>query len=212
MPSVFKPAEINVQSLVYSVPKVNSMGGQTVFVNDTCRNKIRIHTPKCYLPFGVSEYSGAKSLQMSLNGDAEQMQQFKKFLNDFDMRNIDVASENSNAWFKKSLNANTVSELYNRTLKNPNPNYPPMFKAKLPFKDGNFVGEVYDTNKKLIDFSNITKACHVEAIVELTGVYFVAKEFGLSWKVIQLRVHPSDKVFGYAFADSASDDDSDAEP
>lgn len=212
MPAVFKPAEINIDSLVYSQPKVNSMGGQTVFVNDTNRNKIRINTPKCYLPFGVSEYSGAKSLQMSLNGDSEQMNQFKKFLNDFDTRNIHVATENSNTWFKKSLNGDTVSELYNKTLKNPNPNYPPMFKAKLPFKDGNFVGEVYDTSKKLIDFSNITKGCYVEAIVELTGVYFVAKEFGLSWKVIQLRVHQSERLNGYAFADDSDSDCSDAEP
>ena len=55
------------------------------------------------------------------------------------------------------------------------------------------------------------QGCSVEAIVELTGVYFVAKEFGLSWKIIQLKVFPNNKLQGYSFV-SDSDDDSDAEP
>ena len=187
MPIVMKPSDVDLVSLVYSEPKINQLGGQTVFVNDRSRNKLRIHTPKCYLPFGVSDYNGSKSLQLSLNGDTANMKQFKTFLHEFDNKNIETASINSASWFKKQLNENTVSELYTKTLRQSNPNYPPMFKAKLPFRDGKFQGDIYDNEKRLIDFSHITKGCYVEAIVELTGVYFVAKEFGLSWKVIQVK-------------------------
>jgi len=53
-----------------------------------------------------------------------------------------------------------------------------------------------------------------EAIVELVGLYFVAKEFGMSWKVVQLKVFPSERLKGYSFlCDSDEESDqSDAEP
>jgi hypothetical protein len=208
MAPVLKPTNFDFSILKYSEPKINSHnGGQTVFVNDQQRNKIRICTPKCYLPFGISEYNDQRSLQFSL--DTVKNDDFIKFIQSFDKLNIKTATENSSSWFKKSLNSDTISELYNSSLKQNNPKYPPMLKAKLPCKSGVFVGEIYDKNRTLIDMSSITKGCYVEAIIELTGIYFVAKEFGMSWKVIQLKVFPSEKLTGYAFNDDSSSDDED---
>jgi hypothetical protein len=45
----------------------------------------------------------------------------------------------------------------------------------------------------------------------LTGVYFIPGTFGLSWKLIQLLVHPTCSLPCCSFQVDA-DDESDAEP
>lgn len=213
MPSIMKPNQVDIDSLVYSDPKINSLGGQIVFINTPDRNKLRINTPKCKLPFGVSEYNSKYSLQLSLQGMSDQMEHFKKFLNNLDDKNIEMGSKFSSKWFKKNLTKDTVTELYNPILKQNNPKYPPNIKVKLPFRDDTFQGEVFDSNRNVISLNDITKGCHVEAIIELSGIYFVAKEFGISWKVIQLKVYPSEVIKGYAFIeDDESDNESDIGP
>lgn len=99
-------------------------------------------------------------------------------------------------------------------MKHKNEKYPPEFRAKFPTNDlGQFVGEIYDQNKYLTTQDAITRGCEVEAIVQLTGIYFVAKEFGVSWKVIQVKVYPNvPKIIEYAFMEDSDDDKSDAEP
>lgn len=205
-----KPENVDVQSFVYSEPKPNTNGGQTVFINDANRNKIRIHTPKCYIPFGISEFNKKYSLNFSLNSDTDAMKNFKKLLKDIDNNNIKEGVKNSEKWFNKKYNETTINELYNTCIKQTNPNYPPNFKAKLPCKNGNFEGSIYDTNRNEISMCKIQKGCYAEAIIELSGVYFVNKEFGISWKVIQLKLYPTEKICGYSFIDS-EDDSSDAE-
>ena len=201
--------QFDFNNIKYSEPKINKMGGQTVFVNDMGKEKIRICTPKCTIPFGLSEYNGRYSIQMSLNTNTTE---FIDFLQKFDNNNIENGSRNSTSWFKKQMSVDTLQQLYNHTPKQSNPKYPPMFKAKMQFKDGSFEGEIFDTNRRKLNIQDIKPGSHVEAIVELTGIYFLAKDFGMSWKVIQLKVHPSEKISGYAFADDSDDEDSDAEP
>lgn len=212
MSTMINYENFDFSTLNYSDPKQNNIGNQTVFINDLERNKIRLCTPKCYLPFGLSNFNDRYSIQFSLNKDVNRnISLFIAFLEKFDQQNIDKAVSNSKSWFKKSLNKETINELYTKTLKQSNKKYPPLFSARVPFKDGKCDIEIYDTNKNLISIDEIKPGCHVEAIVELTGVYFVSKGFGLSWKIVQLKVHPSNRISGYSFEDD-SDDDSDAEP
>lgn len=201
MPTIMKPEQININALVYSQPKSNTIGGQTVFINDQNRNKIRIHIPKCYLPFGVSEFNQKYSINFSLNSDSEEMQKFKKFLTEFDNENINQAVKNTESWFKKKYNKLTATELYNPCIKQTNANYPPNFKAKLILKDGRFEGTIYDTEKNEISIDQIKKGCYAEAIVELNSMYFLAREYGTSWKVVQIKVYPTEQLSGYSFID-----------
>lgn len=210
MTNMMKYNNFDFDALKYSEPKHNPSGGQTVFVNDSERNKIRITTPKCYLPFGLSVYNDRYSLQLSLGNE-----DFITFLNNFDTHNKKIAKQNSSSWFKKSFSSETIDELYNPCVKQQNPKFPPLFTTRFPTtKDGKFLPEIYDIHKNLINHEHIKPGCNVEAILELTGVYFVgSKSFGLSWKVVQLKVHQSQKITGYAFNDDTDDDqDSDAEP
>lgn len=212
---VSKISDIHVNSLQYSAPRTNASGGQTIYVTQS-NKKIVIALPRCRLPFGISDYNGRKSLQFSLKNDCDKILQFKDFLTQLDLNNVQTAVNNSSTWFKKVLPHNTIQTLYNPSLKQNNDSYPPVFRARLPINpdNGQFIGDIFDSNRKPISQDCIKPSCEVEAIVELVGIYFVAKEFGVSWKVIQLKVYPPQRLQGYSFlCDSDSDDDqSDAEP
>jgi hypothetical protein len=217
MVNVQRVSEIDPARFVYSLPRVNQSGGQTIFVNlpDHFSKKVVIALPRCPLPFGLSDYKGRKSLQFSLPDSDERIEEFRAFLTKLDLQNVQTAVNNSTKWFKKSLPANAVQELYNPSMKQNSDKYPPIFRARFPTHPdtGNFVGDIFDKNKNVVGVGAITPGCQVEAIVELVGLYFVAKEFGTSWKVVQLKVYPTERIRGYAFlCDSDSEDLSDAEP
>lgn len=209
-------ADVDFNKLEYSQPKTNISGGQTIFIKDNTSptKRLVLALPVCHLPFGVSDYNGRKSLQFSLKGDSDKMRQFKHFLMQLDLKNVQMGVNNSVTWFKKALPQDVIQNLYNPSMKQTNEMYPPNFRARLPTHQdtGKFVGDIFDPNKRLVTQDSITPGCEVEAIVELVGIYFVAKEFGVSWKVVQLKVFPFERLRGYAFICDSDDDISDAEP
>lgn len=194
---VYNTNDIVIDELDFSKPKQNSMGGQHIFVNipNTIQeeSKIRIQTPVCNLPFGMNEYNGKYNLDLQLNDE-----NMKEFLTSFDTKIIDTASYNSFSWFKKSMHGSVIKELFKPQMKQ-NGKYPPLFRVKIPMKNGIFDGKVYNNKQEEISIHEIEKGCKIQAIIENTGIYFVAKDFGVTWKVIQLKVFPSEKLTGYAF-------------
>lgn len=192
----------DVNQLQFTNPKVNQSGGQSVYINYN-NDKLRIQTPTMFAPFGVNEYNGRCSIDMSVRDP-----QFQKFIEDLDKTIIDNAVKSSNSWFKKNLNESVVNELYKNTLKGNSEKYPPLLRMKLPTQDGEFVGEIYDANENLIATKALSRGMKIQVIAELVGIYFVSKEFGLSWKILQVKLYPSNKLSGFSFVD----DNDDAEP
>lgn len=212
---IFNINDLDVTKFTYSTPKVNAMGGQSVYISaNENGEKIVLQTPKCSIPFGMNIFetqSGDKkySLDLSLRGDSPPMQNFISFMQSFDDNNAKVAHENSMSWFKKSLDTSVIDELYRSTLKTQK-NYAPIMKVKMPTRHDVFLGDIFDQNKEKVDISSIEKGCSVQAIIECVGMYFVAREFGITWKVVQLKVYPPNKLTGYAFVDE--DEPEDVEP
>ena len=143
---VYTTNDICIDELDFSKPKQNSMGGQHIFVNipNTIQeeSKIRFQTPVCNLPFGMNEYKGKYNLDLQLNDD-----DIKEFLTDFDKKIIETASTNSFSWFKKSMHASVIKELFRPQMKQ-NGKYPPLFRVKIPLKNNEFDGKVFN-NKQL---------------------------------------------------------------
>ena len=102
MVQVNKISDVNVSNFVYSAPRINNSGGQTIFVNlpDHFAKKIVLALPRCPLPFGISDYNGRKSIQLSLKSGDDKIEEFKNFLTDLDLRNVQMAVNNCNSWFK----------------------------------------------------------------------------------------------------------------
>lgn len=189
----------DVSSLGYTNPKTNQSGGQSVFVN-THGERLRFQTPVLRMPFGVNDSNGRKSIDFSISD-----QGFAKFIQSIDDAVIQSAVHNSKSWFKKELTEDVIKELYKKTLK-PSEKYPPLMRMKLPTVENEFTGEIYDSNQNMLGMNALQKGTRIQVIAEVTGIYFVAKEFGISWKIVQIKVMPQNRLSGFAFIDESNED------
>lgn len=197
-----KPSDVVMHNLIFSEAKLNASGGRTVYIKNGQR-RIYMMTPRSKMPFGIEDYT-SDCKRYSIHTYLEN-KEFKYFLQNLDNFIIKKARENSMSWFGKELDIETVKSLYNPCLKNS------LFRTRLPTINGRFEGNIYDEHGNTISMDNLKENCHVELLLECSGLYFIAKEFGVSWKIIQIRAYPNDVLEDYAFM---SDDsfDSDAEP
>ena len=207
---IFGIDELDCTKFNYSEPKINAMGGQSVYITTETSEKIVVQTPRCALPFGLNVFEsnqGKKySLDLSLRGNSAPVCKFTKFIQDLDDHNTQQAFKNSESWFKKQLDESIIDELYRSTLKTQK-NHCPIMKAKLPTRNDVFLGDIFDQKKCKTNMDCIQKGCSVQAIIECVGMYFVAREFGITWKIIQLKVYPPNRLTGYSFVDEDSDED-----
>ena len=191
----------------FSPTKANQMGGQSVYINNKGQ-KIVFELPKGRVPFGLSvqsfDDSATKiSIDQSLGNLEEQneMGAWHAWLKGFDEKLLEIAHERSEEWFKKQLKPEILEEFYKPCVaKSKNEKYPPTFKMKIPVKDDKAAITIYDNNEQVVGQELIEKGCHVRTIVELQGVWFVNKMFGVTWKVMQLQVFPVPKYNAFAFS------------
>lgn len=218
------PKNLDVGSLEFSEPKkMGESGAKMVYVNVN-RNKILLHTPKMRMPYGLNKYEEAGkptkySVDMSFS-DVENNKDIKALYDkilEFDKRIIEEASKSSLAWFKKKSFPNEIAtELYSSAVKyskdketgERNDKYPPTLNVKLPYYDGGFKCNVYNSKKEEIDATEVEGSFHkgqdVTAIIECNGLWFAGGKYGTSWKVKQLKLGETKKTNTYAFRD---DDD-----
>ena len=124
---------------------------------------------------------------------------------------------NSMTWFKKKKQTKEVCKaLYAPQIKvskdkngEPDGKYPPTMKVKVPWKDGSFQCDAYDSKKQLItdDLSNVlVKGTQVQALIQCVGMWFAGGKYGCSWKVVQMKLTPPAGIHGYSFIDDSEDE------
>ena len=101
---------INIENIEFSHPKSNSLGGHFLFLKSKNNEKMKLQTPKCYVPFGLNEYKGKFTLDLQLKGT--ETEEFKTNIDSLDELIITNAKKYSFQWFKKSLHESVVNELY----------------------------------------------------------------------------------------------------
>lgn len=202
---------IDVSQLEYHDPMNGKMGGQYVKITYNGQ-KIIFQTPKCYLPFGINKYEGAYgntySIDLSLSSKTQNMETFENFIEKLDDQNIKTACKNSNRWLSKPLDIDDINQIYKKQLKKSD-TYPSLLRVKIPTNSVGPLVTVFDIDKNIIPLESIQKQSDITCVLELTGLYFRAKEFGVSWKVIQIMPFPRLNLNEYAFVDDdlVSDDD-----
>ena len=205
--------DIDTSLIAFDDPLTTYTGGRSVSIKYN-GDKLRFFTPKVYLPFGVSEFKTETmefprlSLEMSLKGQSDQMTNFAKFIDDVDSKVLGHGSEHSDKWFSKQLSEDDIKAIYRKSLKK-SEKFPPLLKTKMTTDSrGVYYGDVFDKFKNVTTVDSIKKGVYAQTIVECIGIYFAKKEFGLTWKVVQIKVFPQDRLRGYAFCD---DDEETAE-
>lgn len=189
---IVKYDEVKPDDLDFLPPKSNRYGGQSIRVLHD-GSKLCIQTPKCTVPFQINKFenkgSTNYSIDISLKDDT-----IINFFNDFDEAAIKEAVNNSQLWFGKVLTETDIRSIFRKTVKQ-NGTYLPLMRSKIILDEC----DIFDINKEITSVDCIKPKSQVQLILECVGVYFVRKEFGITWKAQQIKVFPSDKLEGYAF-------------
>ena len=116
--------------------------------------------------------------------------------------------ENSEKWFGKKKSAGVIEELYKpMTIESKKGDYAPTMKFKVPFYEDKFGVTVFDNDKNEVEPDAITKGSQVTLIAKITSMWFVGKQFGVTWQIAQAKLFPSTTLPKYAFADDDDDEE-----
>ena len=222
-PQIVKSDKFNCKQVEYSDPKKLGHGGQAIYLNYE-GNPLILQTPKMGMPWGMGKYDGdvpKYSLDLSFKGmdNNESLQAFYNALNQLDEKLVEDGVKNSMSWFKKKKQTREVCKaLFAPQIKvskdknsgEPDGKYPPTMKVKVPWRDGKFDCDAYNSKRELIteDLSSVlVKGTQVQALIQCVGIWFAGGKYGCSWKVVQMKVTPPAGIHGYSFLDDSEDEE-----
>lgn len=157
-----------------------------------------LQTPKLRLPFGLGtqEHEGGRansySLSMSLDNFKNNSAIEAEFIRGIELLDEHIknlATENSKVWFKKPMSKNVIDELYRSSIKYSD-DWPPLFRCKVPFWNGKFSCDFYDHNRQKTQPENVTNGSNCIALIQLSSLWFMDKQFGCTWTVKQAQTFP----------------------
>lgn len=214
--TINKVDKVKIDDIDYSRNIYTHTGGKSVALIYPTNEKLKVFTPRLYVPFGISTYTPENtsevkySIDMSIKGDAMPIKNFIEFFEKLDDKIKKDAFEYSTEWFGKQLTEEEINKLYVPVLKKDDTGkYPPKITCKLTQTKSDFDCTFYDKSKKMIDISNIKKGTQVQVVIECIGMYFIKKQFGLTWKCLQMQLCSRDTLKGYAFKDDITDESAD---
>ena len=226
--------DFSVPSMSYGAPRTNARGGKSIKILDAKKNTLILSTP-LILTWGVNKMvdddTGRVSYSLSLQFPSEQYSNestsaFLETMKEFEARVLDDSVKYSKEWFGKSKMSREVAEaLFTPVLKYPKdkatgePDYSraPTLRVKIPYWEGKFNTELYDTNSNPIfnaetDMTGksfegfIPKTSHVVAAIQCNGLWFAAGKFGVTWQLTQAMVRRPVRVQGGCFLSLSSTD------
>ena len=212
-PQQFIPSE----QLLYTKPKVNASGGKSVgIINSSTRRSLMVSTP-LMLNWGVNvfEKEGGNAYSISLQFPREEfsndsINEFHSMLEKMEEQIKADALKHSRDWFGKQMTKDGIDLIWNPILKYPKDKdsgeadrtRQPTLKVKLPFWEGEAKFELFDVNNELLIPNQentspevfITKASNIACILQCGGIWFANNNFGVSWKLYQGVVKPTETL------------------
>lgn len=196
----------DASTLTFSSVKKNRNGGKFVTITGASGCPVYIQLPSLRTPFGINPPNDKVReyyLNLSLAPDVEAK------LREVDDHVLKHVSENSVALLNKQVDIDTMRDLLYTPIVRPSADgkYAPVIKIKASMGEGKNLPDVYNNNREPISIDDITKGSNVESIVELNQVYFINGKFGVSMRLNQVKVSPTNRLRGYAFIDTAGSGD-----
>jgi hypothetical protein len=224
-PIVLSCADWNTSSVKYMAPKVNERGGKSISIISKQTNRsLHISTP-LMMTWGVSDFVDEKTgesdgkYSMSLNFpnveySTPATNAFLQKLRDFENQILDDAVTNSELWWGEEMSREVAKHTFfpflkyskNKDTKKIDLSKPPSIRAKVPFYNGKWGVEIYDTKQNMIfpceqEFVTptdlIPKMSQVACVLQCGGIWIGGKGWGLTWKLNQCIVKPREIVSVY---------------
>lgn len=213
------PKNFTASALTCEDVKTNSLGGKVVYLKHNEQKKLTMQTPLMSAPFGLSTYTDEKtgitkySLDLSFKGmDADtKIDTFHEKMQELDNYILTLAEKNSKEWLGKKMSREVVEALYRPILKpakDPE-KYAPTMKLKITnTSKGEMNVEAYDTKREKVNLKQeLTQGARVRCIMECSSIWFVNKQFGVSWRLVQTELHKPDKISGFSFMEESDDEE-----
>ena len=216
---------IDLTVLEYKEPRANPQtGGKSVFVSTVAGS----NDPQHKLRFQMSEDQNTNlqtavfGLSSPLPGQVEDRRRslelsiesadLADFLTRLDNKNIDIATANSEAWFKKPMDRATVENMYISLVRQPtSAEYRPMVRTKVKINErtNTNVWVVSKSQGAALEYTrgtyhDITKGGKVMAMVETNGLWFASRQFGMSLAVSDIMVWPNATAPFFKFASNTT--------
>ena len=199
-----------INKIKLSQPKTNQAGGQTVFINNETGNPVWIQAPIGTLPFGLSAWGEGPNVKYSVDisvGDYSvnnDMKNLVEFIDEFDNYIKSIPTKDP-TWFKSTKTSGVVDELFRGSLRrDPNGKYPPTLKLKFHEVRGELKTTFFDSKRSPLTRDDLVKGSKIQTIIQPASVWFVNKQFGITWKVHQVKIFPPPQMQTYAFDDDDS--------
>ncbi len=228
--SDWNPAEIK-----YMAPKTNDMGGKSINVmsKQTSRS-LQISTP-LMMTWGIADFvdeegeeNGKFSVSLNFPNDeyaTAPTTEFLEKLKAFENQVIDDAVSNSELWWGETMSRELCKRTFfpfvkyskNKDTQKIDLTKPPSIRAKVPYYNGKWFVELYDTNSNLIfpcedpsrtppDF--VPKSSNIACVLQCGGIWIGRKGWGITWTMVQAVVKPriTDSVYGKCHINLSSED------
>jgi len=107
-------------------------------------------------------------------------------------------------WFGKELSDETIQTAFQESVTDG------VIGASLASVKGQVVTVAFDTQKNSVELQDVKAGTTVDALLELSGLWFLKKSFGPVWRVLQVRVRGATRPVvktEYAFMDEPEDEE-----
>jgi len=107
-------------------------------------------------------------------------------------------------WFGKELSDETIQTAFQESVTDG------VIGASLASVKGQVVTVAFDTQKNSVELQDVKAGTTVDALLELSGLWFLKKSFGPVWRVLQVRVRGATRPVvktEYAFMDEPADEE-----
>jgi hypothetical protein len=223
-PVVLNSSEWEPSQIKYMAPKINDRGGKSInMISKQSNRSLHISTP-LLMTWGIADFVDEKGesdgkYSISLNFPNSEYatpttNNFLQKLKDFENQILDDAVTNSDLWWGESMSREVAKHTFfpflkyskNKDTKKIDTTKPPSIRAKVPYYDGKWNVEIYDTQSNLIfpcSNENVTpvdfvqKLSQVACVLQCGGIWIGGKGWGLTWKLVQCVVKPREIVSVY---------------
>jgi len=223
-PVVVKVNEWQTSANKYMAPKLNDKGGKSInLISKQTNRSLHISTP-LMMTWGIADFVDEKGesdgkYSISLNFPNTEYatagtNDFLQKLKDFENQILDDAVANSEIWWGEEMSREVAKHTFfpflkyskNKDTKKVDLSKPPSIRAKVPFYNGKWAVEIYDTklntlfpceNAHLTPVDFVPKLSNVACVLQCGGIWIGGKGWGLTWKLIQCIVKPREVVSVY---------------
>jgi len=222
---VLSVSEWDTSAIKYTAPKLNKQGGKAISIISRQKNRaLHISTP-LMMTWGISDFIDEKTgesdgkYSMTLNFPNDEYATpattaFLQKLKDFENQILDDAVKNSELWWGEEMSREVAKHSFypllkyskNKDTKRFDYSKPPSIRGKVPYYDGKWGIEIYNTKNQLIfpceddrltPVEFVPKLSNVACVLQCGGIWIGGKGWGLTWKVVQCVVKPKEIVSIY---------------